>query len=346
VNSKDGTFTRQGNVSMNQRQTNRDTPEFDWTPALKVASNAWFDEPLDDGQIEMLAAYAEGRLVDDESTACEDLLCRNPAAMRLFEELSQFAEAATVHRASPATLVSQRDRRSVFWWGLQTACAIIGIAGLTLAFLANRQSQQMQTQVAALEERWAETQLQLGVSHKERLLKESSTPVGGYWTGTTTPEMLLVVRSRGVGQPTPAALAQAEQARQAFAPLHDAEGFTGRAALELASVEIVAGRLDTARERLDEARKLLGDVADVENVQAVWLLAKGDQASVDEAEGRLQSLVRVHPDFVPGWFNLALLLQQKFRDDESKAAWQEYLKRELRPDYRQAALRHLEQLGH
>ncbi len=78
----------------------------------------------------------------------------------------------------------------------------------------------------------------------------------------------------------------------------------------------------------------------MKTLRALWHRAKQAPQSLAEAEKLLRKVTREHPDFLPGWYNLALLLESQ-TPGESRHAWQEYLQREQRPEYRKIAEAHL-----
>ena len=118
----------------------------------------------------------------------------------------------------------------------------------------------------------------------------------------------------------------------------------GYANLELATVEIAAGRLPEADDYLTKARKLLVDDPAVDNLRAVWHLAHLDSDSREQGEAMLKQITKEYADFTPSWYNLAFYLQQSGRDEESCAAWHEYLRHETRLGYRRAGELRLESI--
>jgi len=55
----------------------------------------------------------------------------------------------------------------------------------------------------------------------------------------------------------------------------------------------------------------------------------------------LRGLIERDPDYPPARYNVALWLEQSFRDAESRAAWQEYLSRKSPVEF-EVAERHLQ----
>lgn len=312
-----------------------------WAPAVKTAWDEMHALNPSEPDLELLAAYAEGRLTDSERTAYEESLSKSPAALRIWDEVRSHLDAPPELR--PA--VELRPRRFQLQWLMQAACVLVGVAGVTWGVLASRVSQRQQQQLADFRDRWAKTQWQLGLVHKEQFLAQSPSPVRSFWSGTTSPQLLAMVVLRGTGEQTPESLAEAEHSRQALVELENVPQYAEQATLELINLDIAAGRFETADEKLRQARKRFADFPDFDNVQALWYLAQRNDSSLAEAERRLRSLTEAHPDFLPAWYNLALLLQQSFRDAESRNVWLEYLKREQRSEYREAAQRRMSALG-
>lgn len=307
-----------------------------WRAAVQ---QAWRETTAPDQghpDVEALAAYAEGSLPDAERSSCEDHLGRCPACLELVRSLGgSRGEGA----AGPAS--TGRPRRRRLLWLAPAACVLFGVAGVFWGLVQRRAAQDQQREVAALEDRLAGARTQLAAAHKEAFLALAPSGVRVYWNGATSARTLQLSVTRGSAKPSPEALAHAEQARQAFQELAGQPGHRGQALLELASLDVAAGRLEQAGGRLREAQEVLGDTPALTNVRAVWYMARGDRPSARQAEAILRELTQEHPDYLPGWYNLALLLQQTFRDDESRKVWQEYLRHERRPEYRRAAQEHL-----
>jgi len=287
---------------------------------------------------ETLSAYVEHRLPEAEKDACEEHLSRCPACLALVRELWAPADPLPAPATLPLPPPRARLSRS---WLLPAACLLLGVVGLTWGALQARNAWRIQQNLAALENQLAVTQVELASVHKENFLALAPSGVRSYFSGTTTVRTLLLPPSRGGQEVSAEALAKAEQARQILEQLAREPPYRGAALLDLASLDIAAGRMEQADQYIRQAQDVLGDTPEMVNLRAVWLLAQGDKSSLQGAEELLGDLTRQHSDYLPAWFNLALYLQQSFRDGESRRAWQEYLAREQRPGFRRAAEQHL-----
>lgn len=226
------------------------------------------------------------------------------------------------------------------------ASLLVAILGLSWAIWADRQEQQAHREVALLQGDLSQLRMELGVERKERLLRELPSRTSEMWGGETSGKTLQqqVPTVRGDPRITDEAMREARTAQTPFQKVVASGGESGKAELELAAVEIAVRRLDVAAGHLERAGQILGDDPAVENMRAIWLIAHFDRDSEDEAERLLRRLTKDHPDFLPGWFNLALLLQRTDQLEESETMWQAFLEREDRPAYRKAAELHLDKV--
>lgn len=288
---------------------------------------------------ETLAAYADGNLPEALADACMEHLSRCPQCLDLVRELS--ADMA----GRPAAAQPQRTRQQRSWslrgLSLLAASLLAAVVGLGWGLSQSRHMHDLRQQLGQRDAEVADATLQLASVQKERFLEQAASGVRGYWSGTTSPQTLLLPAVRGAGELGPQARAHAERAAQALEELSRMPAYRGRALLELAALDIGRRDMTQAEAHWQEARAILGDAPDVINLRAVWCLAGGDPARRAEAEKLWRSLTRQAPDFLPAWYNLALLLQQSGRDEESRTLWREYLARESRPDYRRAAEEHV-----
>jgi hypothetical protein len=185
-----------------------------------------------------------------------------------------------------------------------------------------------------MESRLSEAQYEVAMLQKECFLRLASSEVRRFWVGGATPEMLSLPQLRGDGPLTEQALARAEQTRGAFQRLEEAPARQAEALVERAFVDIVAGQLDTAEQRLAQARDLAGEIPAVNNATAVLYMTRGDRQSIQRAERLLRETAEEYPDYLPALYNLALV-------SASEEAWERYLQRETRPEYRRIAEEYL-----
>jgi tetratricopeptide (TPR) repeat protein len=195
--------------------------------------------------------------------------------------------------------------------------------------------------VTTLDQQLQEKEMDLAMVHKADFLATAPSGIRSYWNGATTSRTLQLPVARGRPELGPDALWHEAHAKEWLVLLAGKPRRKGQVLLELASLETAAGHLDEAAEYLKQAENELGESPDVKNSWAVWHLARGREEDTKESERLLSELTRQHPDYVPAWYNLALLLQRSFRDRESRDCWKEYLRHEKRPQYRKAAEQHL-----
>lgn len=311
-----------------------------WENALEPIWQDMSARDQDHPDAELLAAYGEGNLPEAEQAACEEHLSRCPACLEIVRQVWTNAQASAL--AAPTRL---RLRWRLLPGFLLAASVLVAVLGLSWGLRESRHAQQRAQELAQLEARLADAQIQLAAVHKENFLTLAPSALRSYWSGTTTARTLQLPLARGTGPITPEARAQLAEAKRGLAPLVNDPRFRGQALLELAALDIAARQLVEADARLRQVGELSGDSPELSNLRAVWYLAKGDKESSRKAEEILRRLTQEHPDYLPGWYNFALLLQQGFRDDESRQAWHDYLEREQRPEYRKAAEEHLAGLG-
>jgi len=231
-------------------------------------------------------------------------------------------------------------------WLAVAASLLIAVTVGLWSVRVNRRSAHLQSSLLAMRDRLADAQLQLVAEHKERYLAlAGSSGVRNYWNGTVTPQMLDLPAARSVGGTVPPeAAAEDRRAQHTLAQIIPSERNRGRVLLEQVSLDLAAGRLKQADTTLAQVTKLLGETPDVLNAQAMRSLAEGKAPAVARAEQQLRRLVGWYPNYLPGWYNLAMLLEQTGRNAESRRAWREYLKRETRTGFRRIARSHLSAL--
>jgi len=294
---------------------------------------------LDDSELELIAAYVEQQLTPAERERCEQLLARNRAALGLAADLWEARRAESMASPTPPATPAVSAAPKV-WWAVAASLLVAAATG-GWALYTGRSESRMEDELASERQQRVQDQQQLCLLSTTRFLEQAPSPVRAFWMGSVTPEILQFPMGRGDAELTPMAAARAEETRQHLESLADAPRQAGLVQLELASVEIAAGRLTEARKHLEKADGLLGAEPAALNLRAVWLLAQQEQDRQRQGEASLRQITRTHSDFAPAWYNLALYLELDGRLAESRTAWTEYLKREQRPAYRQIAEAHL-----
>jgi tetratricopeptide (TPR) repeat protein len=289
----------------------------------------------------LLAAYAERNLSEDAVNACEEHLSLCPECLAVVRELWELPRE---HPRATAAMPWERLRRKravMVWWCTLAASLLVAIGGCLWGWWKSTQNSHSQTIITGLNRQLADARLELILACKESLFDHCASPIRPYWVMATSPRILQMPQSRGVQRLSPEALTLAAKAKQSLQAMLANHETRGNALLELAVIELATDRKPEAEAALQEAQAILGDTPDVENLRAARLLAQGDRHSVRQAETVLRELTQSKPEYVPAWYNLALLLQQSFRDAESREAWDEYLRREQRPEFREAAKAHM-----
>ncbi|MCH8829768.1 MAG: hypothetical protein IID45_09345 [Planctomycetes bacterium] len=327
---------------MSQSQQTSDSGQPLWQQGLRAA---WTTGSVAEGTLdeEQLAAYVDGTLTEAERGEVEELLSQNPEALSLVADLQKSKtldqpekKAATTPPPTGVTVPA----RSFRTWIALAASVLVTAGALMWGINQNRRTGKYREEMQAQKGRLADSQLQLAVLYKERFLSRANTNVRNYWNGTVTPAMLELPLARGPVNVPPDAQAEADRAEEALKVVRTIPSHRSRGLLESASIDIAAGRFDAAKEKIDEAAELSGKTPEVASARALLLIARGDAKSVTEAQRQLETLTREHPDYLPGWYNLAMLLEQIFQDEKSRHAWDEYLKREQREPFRKIARVH------
>lgn len=295
-----------------------------WEGALRSAWGELTAEDQDAVDLDTLEAYLHGDLTEEERADCEAMISKSPRAMARLSELWKEPQR-TVSPERPKVRSSAR-----FHWYVQAACLAMAAGAAIWAVRQGYVVRQRSRQVVLLEHRLAEAQREVAVLHKEDFLWRASSPIRAYWVGDATPEMLALEPMRGEGPLTDEAKGKAERARQAFSRLEQWPALQEHVVVELAFLDIVSGRTDAAEERLQRARQRLGDTGPLANAQAVLYLARRDRESYQRAEALLRQTTQRHPDYLPAWYNLAIV-------SGDVAVWEQYLKRETRAEYRRVA---------
>ena len=308
-----------------------------------------------------LADYLSGRLEGDACRDVEDLIFTYRAWDEACADMQLSLEASdpiqqvswdqlnAMGRESPEA--SQPEARRFPLGRLltsplfQAACLLVAVTGLTWGVYEARRNRSVSRQIALLQDQVNRARMDLAVADKDRMLAASNSPVRSYWSMTTPPRALRRPTARGGRGSSPEAAAAAEDARSILTRLADTPSVHTGAILELASVEIAAGQLDTADRVLQQAEQAGGRTAPWKTLRALWQLARSDVDSVASAEKLLQEATQEQPDYLPAWYDLALLLEQALRDAESRSVWKKYLEREQRPEYRKIAEEHLRAIG-
>ena len=306
----------------------------------RVLSPAWKTIFLPAGahlDEESAAAYAEGKLAVEAMRDCEAHLSQCPDCLAFVEELWRHIEIASadglVVSASPRKDVGAVSAlRSVL-----AASILLAASGWGMYWSGQANSQHLREANVRLQSELGDARTAIVLALKEDFAEATPSPMNSYWAMTTSPRILEAPQTRGQQPPTPESLTRAETLRQALQGMLAFPESRGWASLELSSLEMIAGRNEAADTAFKQAQQILGDKPEVKNVAAVRLLSRSDQESVAKAEKLLREVTRENPGYLPAWYNLALMLQQSFRDSDSRSAWEEYLSREQRPSFREAA---------
>jgi tetratricopeptide (TPR) repeat protein len=308
------------------------------------------ETPVD---VELLAAFAEGRLSSEQCRAVRAWVARSPMAMEILDDLYDELDALRDEEATePARLVGPSDeprdlvvptaavKTESTWWPI----AVLAIAASLLvavgtAYLAYEQwysRGSLQTQLASLSLAQVE-------DAKRALYARSGLP--RTLIGDVSPEAFpdwLPPLETSRGGPIPSdEQTEAEIRRLIQSGTHSLEAaFTGdlERLIEHGAILIAAGKSDEAYQKAQEAANKYGQRPELLNLQAAALMAQAETASraefdatVKHAKELLQSITTNSPQYSPAWFNLAVLYSELLRDDEqANQAWQKYL--EIEPD--------------
>jgi len=287
-------------------------------------------------EVDLLASYASGSLSESQREALEEHLSRCPHCLHATRVAFQTTKKALpVAPSAPAVLTRTANRpRATMHFGRSFALAASVLLGIGAFYFAQRQVQLAQNVTSTT-----------GVAQLD--LRDFYAPHSRFadLNGERTRSVVPVLPEPVLPEPNlPAdefALLKRSLQELGIDPSRRREFLLVRAELEL-----LQDHVEEARASLDEARRLppatLNDRQEL--LEALTLLAKSGPADPAKAADALRKLTERHTDFVPGWYNLALLRQHQGDTAGSRAAWQSYLQREQRPEFRQLAESYLDRL--
>jgi len=302
-----------------------------------------------------LAEYLAGRAPPDERRAVEELsatyrdwdqaclemrlaaAAAHPIHAVSWDDLRDDADAdQSEGRPRPGIDADRRidPARRALW--LQAACLLLAVGGLGWGLTEYGARRSARRELALLSHELRDSRLELALNLKQEFAQNAQSVVDPYWNMSTSPKVLDPTRPRGDDTPPPEAVAAADRARKVLEELARPPHADREALLELAALNLATGRLVAADAALRQAAAAWADAPEVATLRALWHLAMRP-ADVAEAERLLRQATQTHPEYLPAWYNLALLLGDNHRDRESREAWQQYLSRENRPEYRQIA---------
>jgi hypothetical protein len=315
---------------------------------------------------EKLAAYAEGRLDPQEREEMRKTVARSSVAMELLDGLHETQEEARDRQASddarsPAVSVWQNllQRRAP---ALAMAASLLLAVGLSwLAWQRTRTAHNLRTQVASLDRTLQARHRDLALARKEQVaLLSARRPLmaGEMSPGLVQLALAETVSLRGIPELTDAERREREdQLQRTLTALRDAVQLapaTGIARfVEEQATELAAGRADQVLRRVDDAMDEYGERPELLNLRAIALVQQSEDLPLTsaetllvDAERLLEQLTQANSEYRPGWFNLAIVretlariadgAERQRKEREALQAWQEYLQRETRPEFRES----------
>ncbi len=182
---------------------------------------------------------------------------RDPIAAISSVDLDDEEEPDPPPAVSPAPPPAA-DRTGLWSYLAQAACILIAIgAGGWACFELARNRAAFQS-IASLQGEVYRSRMELAMVYKEECQDASNSPVRSYWSMTTSPEVLSSPGPKGGTELPKEAAEAADRARRILTELAQAPYASHEALLELASLEIAAGRLDAAEQDLAAAKAAAG----------------------------------------------------------------------------------------
>ncbi len=287
----------------------------------------------------LLAAYAEGRLGDAERARVRQLIDRSPRAMEILDAIrTEFPVEAPTDKPLPFVADGGRRESPVTWrravQPLLTAAALLIAVGIT--YLASRGPDDPGTvaHVAPLSLPPAENVYTL-TPEQPPVLAMRRTPALAY--------MAFAARemgTRGAGDDLPPEEQAARRnavdgiVQQATADVSGGAE-SAPALLELAAIQIAAGRLAEAEELINRAEALDGVTATSLNLRAARLMTiaytatdRTSQTQLWQQAGQLlDEAIKLDPEFALAYFNRALLEEDRNNGDLGTSIewWQQYV---------------------
>lgn len=329
----------------------------------------------EDFDLELLAAYAEGRLSESEHNVVEELVAKSPAAL---EALLFFHRALNVEQGIPmnnevstgsidaasiegfsagpvqpaaTTESTLTRRRSMPRSNVLTAAALMLAAGASFwAYRTGRDAQRVDSNNQSLLAQLDAQTFDLALARKEQVYAATGGSFRSFPAGTMSPRLIqLAMLDRGpVARGSVPGEGELElqqstviDAASAIREVSPTRVGSRRwsSSIERAAIEIAGGNLEIASSLIDDVEQEYGpESPEVMNLRALHLLAKADDGedTVELAAGQFKELTERHPTFALGWFNYALLVSRIQGQEVSLPLWDSYLKAETSTDLRKA----------
>lgn len=309
-----------------------------------------------DVDVELLAAFAEGRLSNAEREAVRAQIARSPMAMEIVDSLYDYVTATDEQAPevaepeevqvsatrAPAVAADEHPRRLAIFAAAASLLLAVGTS-----YLAYEQWQTRATTQARL----ASVSQDLISAYKAKLHgKSNATPVlVGAMTGDDLLAMLEHERTRGPGTTEPEGQAEVRQLLNAgVANVEAAFPEAMDRLVEEGALYLASGNAAEAEKRADEGLKNFGRKPELLNLKAAALLAKAKgqkeaeaEKTLREAESLLSDILDSSPAFAPAWFNLAVWCGAVGDGRREHEAWQKYLEHEPDPARCEAIRRYL-----
>jgi hypothetical protein len=301
--------------------------------------NIWDTLTADDHSgldVNLLAAYAEGRLGDSDRARVRRLIDRSPRAMEILDAIrAQFPEVAEQPGPQPRPFARQEDRtdaRAAWRRAVQpllTAAALLLAVGVTFVALT-RQGDDVP--LAQNPDRLRPETIYTLASSQAPAFALRPTPALAFMAFANRE-----ITSRGGPEDVPPTEAQARASEIASRtdPQSGGPAPTASALLDLAAVQIAAGRLNEAEATLRQAEALEGRSAVLLNLSAARLMTIAYSESNSSTQNQLwndatrllDEAIKLDAKFALAYFNRALLEEDRNNGDTRTSLewWQQYV---------------------
>jgi tetratricopeptide (TPR) repeat protein len=301
--------------------------------------NIWDTLTADDQSgldVNLLAAYAEGRLSDADRARVRRMIDRSPRAMEILDAIRAEFPASAEQSGSQSLPFVRREERTDARAGwrrtmqpLLTAAALLLAVGITFVAVQRMGSHE---NVAASPDRPRPENIYTLASSQTPALALRSTPALAFMAFANRE-----IASRGGPDEVPPAEAQARASE--IASLTETQtgdrALSASALLDLAAVQIAAGKVAEAEATLRQAEALEGKSAVLLNLSAARLMtiAYSESSSVaqnqlwNDAGRMLDEAIKLDPSFALAYFNRALLEEDRNNGDTTTSIewWQMYV---------------------